>query len=245
MSKVIERLKGGPGRPGMIKIMKVIEKYQNSSLNNRDVRWYLFDGTLWITKCNNYYEIEDNIQKSFGSFQWLYDSNDTVLFNDEGRFESAVIDLVDVKNGTLKKYTDLIKTGKKGDLFIAEKKYYSLEFLPTVIYSENEDILLSVPIGFENQKTLMLFIVDDFGFVIVNHQLKGWILKNASEYVCIKDQYNKNITPKMLEKFFNGLKLWDEKEDSSELEILLAESMKRMKEDDEFICALRECIMDL
>lgn len=222
--------------------MKVIEKYQNSILNNSDVRWYLFDGTLWITKCNDYYEIEDNIQKSFGSFQWLYDSNDTVLFNEDGRFESAVINLVAVENGTLKEYTDLIKTGKKGDLFIAEKKYLSLEFLPTVIYSENEDILLSVPKEFEKQKALMLFIVDDFGFVILNHQLKGWILKNASKYVCVKDSYNKNITPKMLAKFLNGLKLWDENEDITELESLLAESMK---EDSEFNCVLREWILNL
>ncbi len=223
--------------------MKVIENYQNSILNNGDVRWYLFDETLWITKYNDYFEIEETISKSFGSFNWLYDSNDTVLFNKEGRFETAVIDLAGkIKNGTLKEYTDIMKTGKKGDLFLAERKYFSFEFLSTVIYSEYEDTLLSVPIEFKNQKNFILFMAEDFGFIILNHQLKGWVLKKASEHVCITEQYNKDITPKMLARYLKAMKLWEENEDLTELESLLEESEKK---ENEFSCALRKCIKDL
>ncbi len=226
-----------------VKKMEVVEKYKKSNLNNSDVKWYLFDDKLWITKYKTYFEIEKNISNFHGSFNWLYDSNDTVLFNEEGKFETAVIDLAGkIENGNLKEYTNIIGTGKKGDLFLVEKKYFSFEFSSTIIYSENEDILLSFPLKFNKRKDLILFIVDDFGFVLKNHQLQGWFLKNSSKHICITEVYNKEITPKILARYLNALKLWEDDEDTTELEDLLAESMN---EDNEFNCALRECITNL
>lgn len=229
-------------KSNMIK-MKVIEKYQNSDLNNSDVKWYLFDEKLWVTKHKDYSAIEKSILKSAGSFNWLYESNDTMLFDMEGRFETAIIDLAGrIKVGTLKKYSNYITTGKKGDIFIAEKKYVDFEFMAPIIYAEDEDILYSFPPQFDIQKDFIILIVDDFGFVIVCHQLKGWFLKRASGHVCITREYNKDITPHMLARYLNALNLWEENDDATELTGLLEEC--RLKED-EFSCALRECIKNL
>ena len=223
--------------------MKVIKKYQNSVLNNSDVKWYLFDEKLWITKYKDYSEVEKSILKSVGSFNWLYENNDTVLFNKEGRFETAIIDLAGRINiGKFKEYTELIKLGKKWDLFLAEKKNIDFEFDSSIVYAENEDILFSFPKKFDNQKDSIIFIVDDFGVVIINHQLKGWCLKKASEHICISQEYNKEINSQVLARYLNALKLWEEDEDATKLKCLLEES--KIKED-EFSRALTECIMNL
>lgn len=114
--------------------------------------------------------------------------------------------------------------------------------MESVVYAENEDILYSFPTKYDNQENSIIFIVDDFGFVIIRHQLKGWFLKRASEHVCVTREYNKEITPHMLARYLNALKLWEEDEDVTELKSLLEEC--KIKED-EFSCALRECIMNL
>lgn len=223
--------------------MKVIEEYQNSNLFNSDVKWFLFDEQLWITKCKDYSEVDDSIAESVGSFNLLYESNDTVLFNKDGRFATAIIDLsCKINNGTMKEYSNIISTGMKGDLLFAEKNNIDFKFLQPIIYDKNEDILLSFPIEFNNQKDLILYIVEDFGFVILDHQLKGWLLKSASKYVCITEEYNKEITPEILARYLNALKLWEEEEDMTELERILKESEIM---ENEFSCALRECIMNL
>ena len=131
--------------------MKVIEEYQNSNLFNSDVKWYLFDEQLWITKCKDYSEVDDSIAESVGSFNLLYESNDTVLFNKDGRFATAIIDLLcKINNGTMKEYSNIISTGMKGDLLFAEKNNIDFKFLQPIIYDKNEDILLSFPIEFNN-----------------------------------------------------------------------------------------------
>lgn len=198
---------------------------------------------MWITKYRNYSEIEESILKSVGSFNWLYENNDTVLFNKEGRFETAIIDLAGkIMVGTLKEYSDLMKAEKKGNLFLVEKMNIDFEFLTSVVYAENEDVLYSFPTKFDDQSDSIILIAEDFGFVIIGHQLKGWFLKKASEHICVTQEYNKDITPHMLARYLSALKLWEENEDAAELKSLLEES--KIKED-ELSCALRECITNL
>ncbi len=223
--------------------MKVLEKYQNSNLNNSDVKWYLFREQLWVTKCKNYTEIEKSISKSVGSFNFLYESNDTVLFHKEGRFETTIIYLSGRINNDIRTgYADILKTGKRGDIFLSEKKNIDFEFPSPVVYNENEDILLSLPMKFDIQKDKIIYIVDDFGFFIANHRLKGWFLKDASGHVCITQEYNKEITPLILARYLKALKVWEESEDKTELEGLLEECEIKEKE---FSHALRQCIMNL
>lgn len=60
--------------------------------------------------------------------------------------------------------------------------------------------------------------------------------------MCITEEYNKEITPEILARYLNALKLWEEEEDMTELERMLKESEIM---ENEFSCALRECIMNL
>ena len=53
---------------------------------------------------------------------------------------------------------------------------------------------------------------------------------------------NKEITPEILARYLNALKLWEEEEDMTELESMLKESEIM---ENKFSCALRECIMNL
>lgn len=223
--------------------MKVIRKNQYSLLLNNDVKWYLFDEKLWITKCKDYSEIEKSILKSIGSFNWLYEINDTLLFNMEGGFETAIIDLAGkIATDTYSQYANIIQIGKKGNIFLEEKKNSDFEFSSSVIYSEDNDALYSFPISLEKEKLSIVFVVDDFGFVIVDHDLQGWILKNASQYIYIAEENNQDITPHILARYFKALEMLGKKGDSTEL--------KKMLEEDEiqkskFFQAFKECIMNL
>lgn len=74
--------------------MKIQVKSKKNGLKNSDVKWYLLDEELWVTKYENYMDVEKSIANSEGSFNWLYDLNDTVLFEKEsGKFETAIINL--------------------------------------------------------------------------------------------------------------------------------------------------------
>ena len=90
--------------------MNVTAKSEHSSLTNQDVNWFLFDETLWVTKYKEYMQIDDSIAYSMGSFNWLYESNDTVLFHKkDARFETAVIGLsARIELGFADKYINYI-----------------------------------------------------------------------------------------------------------------------------------------
>ena len=104
--------------------MRIITRNQLSNLSNRDIKWYLLDEKLWITKYYEYADVEDSIEWSIGSFNWLCEVNDTLLFNKEnGRFETAIIDLSE--KIVIADIDDLflsIKKEQKGELFLKEKK---------------------------------------------------------------------------------------------------------------------------
>jgi len=166
--------------------MKVIVKSQKSILNNDSIKWYLPDEKLWITKYEDYADIEKSIVNSVGSFNWLYEINDTVLFDkDTGRFETAIIDLSGkISIGDLKEFEISVDNEQRGDLILAERKNC------------------------------------DFGFIIINDQLEGWILKNASKHICIEQGSANGVDKTLLARYLNALKLW-EKDDSREIESLL------------------------
>lgn len=223
--------------------MKVIKRTQNSNLVNHDVKWYLFDEKLWITKCKDYLEVEKSILKSMGSFNWLYEMNDTLLFNMEGSFETAIIDLAGkIVTDSYQKYVNIVLSDEKGNLSLEEKKNCDFEFSSPVIYSKDEDILFSFPLNLEKKKFSIVFIVDDFGFAIIDCELKGWVLKKASQHIYIVEENNHEITPCILERYFKALKLWEENEDSTELKKMLEESKTQGSK---FSQALKECIMNL
>ena len=63
--------------------MKVYVRQEESRIHNDDIKWYLANESLWITKYDNYADIEKSMGNSYGSFNWLYEVNDTLLFEKE------------------------------------------------------------------------------------------------------------------------------------------------------------------
>lgn len=227
--------------------MKIIIRNQSSNLSNRNIKWYLSDEKLWFTKFHKYADVEDSIQWSIGSFNWLYEVNDTLLFNKEdGRFETAIVDLSE--KIVIADIDDLflsVKKEQKGEIFLREKKNYDFEFSSMVIYQKKWDCLISFPTNFEKQNLEIIYIVSDFGFIIMNDQLEGWILRNASKHI-YTSQTDKKVSdnnPELLEKYLKTLNLWEINEENiGELELLL-DSIK--SNNDEFSLMIKECIMNI
>lgn len=226
------------------KYMKIIIKDQNSNLINEDVKWYLFDEKLWITQCNDYLEVEKSISESIGSFNWLYEINDTVLFDKEGRFETAIIDVSNKIKVSDIEDNDLSLIHKKdGDLYLAARKNTDFEFPSSVNYIKNRDILFSLPTDFNKQQCLIIYIVKDFGFVVMNDRLQGWMLENASKHICLKEGFEKNISCELLEEYLNAIRMWEENDENR---IGLKNILESIKEkEDPFCVALKEVIEDL
>ena len=224
--------------------MKISIKNQISNLSNHDIKWYLFDEKLWITKYNEYADVEKSIERSKGSFNWLYEINDTVLFNNEtGEFETAIIDMSGkIKTGDLDDFLISIKRKEKGGLFLAEKTYCDFEFSSLITYSKNSDCLISLPEKLTIEDLSILFIVDDFGFIVMNNQLEGWILKNASKYIYIYEKISDN-NPELLARYLNALNLWEVNDDDTEELKKLLESIKT--KNDFFSLAIKDSIMNI
>ena len=227
--------------------MRIITRNQLSNLSNRDIKWYLLDEKLWITKYYEYADVEDSIEWSIGSFNWLCEVNDTLLFNKEnGRFETAIIDLSE--KIVIADIDDLflsIKKEQKGELFLKEKKNCNFEFSSMVIYQKKWDCLVSFPTNFVNQNLEIVYIVSDFGFIIMNDQLKGWILKNASKHICTSEA-NENLYDNhidLLVDYLYALNLWEENEEN---DTNLKELMDIVKtKQDTISLAIKECITNI
>lgn len=227
--------------------MKILVKEQKSQLDNSCIRWYLSEEKLWITMLREYEEVENSIRDSIGSFNWLYEVNDTILFRKEdGRFETAIIDLSGKINLNI---IDSSFMGKydiqKGNLFFAEKTNVNFEFPQSINYIENKNCLISLPDMLNIENLLVLFILDDFGFIVINNQLSGWILKNASKYIYItgiqKTVYLNNHH--LLGDYFRALNIWEKDNDNiiALKELLEIVEMKK----DIISVAIKECIMNI
>lgn len=229
--------------------MRVLVKNQLSNIKNTDIRWYLADEKLWITAHENYLDIEKNIKSSFGSFNWLYDVNDTVLFDREsGRFSTAIINLSGKINSLdLREISNMHFNQKEGDMFLVEKKIYDFEFPQKVYYFKRTDCLMSFPQNIDKYKDrVALYIANDFAFIIGNTQLKGWLLKNASNYICASDKHNNNITTKasdLLHAYFLAINIWEKNEENSEMLKKILQNVNLKK--DMVSIAIKESIMNI
>ena len=192
-----------------------------SIFENEDIKWFLMDGQIWISKYGDYSQIESKIGEFYGSFNWLYEENDTMLFDKEyGRLQIAIIDLVGKINIDHSQENKKIAEIKKdADIYISEKTNQKFEFPNQVLYSEVSDWLYSIEKEQCNQDSLMVAITEDFIFCVVNNQLKGWILKNASKHIYIQD-VNIDIERKLLARFVHAVNLYDIG-DTTEIEKLL------------------------
>lgn len=228
--------------------MKILIKNQHSNLNNDNVRWYLADEKLWITKCDEYIDVEKSIKMSKGSFNWLYESNDTILFHKyDGMFETAIIDLSGkIGVGDLAEFLLYTKNEVKGNLSLVEDKNDNFEFPYPITYAKKQDYLISYLSEWKEQELLLLFIVEDFGFIIINNQLQGWILKNASKHICTSQINNNNTDDNNIDLLVNylyALNLWEENEENVINLKNLLDIVKTKK--DNISLAIKECIINI
>ena len=119
--------------------MKVYVRQEESRIHNDDIKWYLANESLWITKYDNYADIEKSMGNSYGSFNWLYEVNDTLLFEKEsGKFSLAVISLsrkVNIMDHAAEKIVHKIT----GNQYIREKEHCRLEFDNRAYYECDKD----------------------------------------------------------------------------------------------------------
>ena len=213
------------------KVMKVCIRQEECNINNDDVKWYLSDESLWITEYDNYADIEKSIENSYGSFNWLYDVNDTILFKKgSGKFSLSVINLsgkINVINNMKEKIVHKVK----GDLYLSEKEHCNFEFNDLVYYVSAKDYLYSYSEKCICDKAVVeLSITTDFSFFLYSNSLIGWGMRNASRHLkttneCVKAA-NEHAA-EWLTAYFTALKLWEEDENKTiALKTLLTEVQK-------------------
>lgn len=210
--------------------MRVFIRQEKSDIHNDDIRWYLADEALWVTHYENYVDIEKNIGYSWGSINWLYEINDTLLFErTDGRFNSAVIDLSQKINVTENAPPFKIQE-KEGNLYLVEKKFLNFEFSRKAYYAFKEDYLYSCKERFLLHKDVTkLSITTDFHFFVCKNELVGWGLKNASRHLQVSGMQNQEInehTKEWLAMYLKALKSWEEDESKVDMLVNLYEKVR-------------------
>lgn len=221
--------------------MNVYVKTEESIIRNNDIKWYLVDEALWITVFENYEDIERNIGNSYGSFNWLYNVNDTILFEKQnGKFVLAIINLTG-KIKVLDNLVNLEVEKKRGDLFLVNKEHYDFEFKNAVCYAYKTDCLYSCPQHI-NKNIIQLSITEDFSFLIYDDFLVGWWLKNASRHLVVADKYEIKIDEKteILAHYLEALKIWEQDESNREMLMALLETVQ--EKGDIISLAIKECL---
>lgn len=167
---------------------------RSCNFDNSDVRWYLSGQEIWIGKENNYEEIEEFTGKAYGSFNWLYSSADTLIFDkDTLEFKSGIFKVkepVTVSNNEIKNVIT-----KEGTIALAERKNTDCELCIISKYNPDADTLISYNIKVDFKETVNVFhITDDFYFIINDDEPAGIVLKNASKHI-VKDDCNNVVVP--------------------------------------------------
>lgn len=162
--------------------MEITFNTSNSKFKDMEVRWYLSNQNIWIGTQRNYSEIEDLIPKSYGSFQWLWSEADTLLFDrDSLILNAAILKIKEPINLNASKFSMNSIENMESSICIKNKDNFSISLSDSVDYFYKDDILFSQTSGLvEDLRTIKCMITEDFGFIIQNNLLMGWVLYNAS-----------------------------------------------------------------
>lgn len=164
----------------------IINKNIENNFTDKNVRWYLSDGSIWIGLEKIYKEIEEKIPESYGSFIWLNNGADTLLFDKmNALFSTGIVDVMEPINLESNVFNNDINC-VTGTIEIVKKEYCDFIFESEITYDINQDALISCP---ENNLRDNLIIVvkltNDFNFIIKENKLVGWILRNASQHISV------------------------------------------------------------
>lgn len=164
--------------------MEIIISDGNSNFTDLEIRWYLSSQNIWIGKYKKYSEIEDLIPKSYGSFQWLWSGADTLLFDrDKLNLNTAILKVKEPINLNADRFNTNYTENIKSSICIKNKENFSISISDSVDYFYKDDILFSQVYDFKDVKAIKCMITEDFGFIIQNNLLMGWILYNASTHI--------------------------------------------------------------
>ena len=226
------------------KTMDVFIKFEDNNIHNSDIKWYLADESLWITEYENYADIEQSIGDSYGSFNWLYDINDTLLFEKQsGKFRLAVISL----SGKIILSESVAESKARkisGSLYFTKREHTDFEFDDVVCYVCEKDYLYSCSEKFLlNAETVELVMTADFSFFICQDLLVGWGLNHASKH--LKSSYESDKggdkhSEELLTAYLKALKIWEEDENKTDELVKLLEKVQQ--HDDASGFAIKECL---
>jgi len=162
-----------------------------SNINNSNVRWYLSSQEIWIGQEKNYEEIEKSIEKSYGSFNWLFSGEDTILFDKENlKLTSSVIKVNEPISVTERNFELININNREGTIRLFEPSNFICELGDYTTYYSNEDALVSYRDMLKaDNKIIVLNITEDFCFIVKEDELAGWILKNSSRHL-VGDEMN-------------------------------------------------------
>lgn len=164
----------------------IIDDLKNN-IDDSHVRWYLSSQEIWIGHEKNYEEIEESIEKSYGSFKWLFSEADTILFDKKNlKLTSSVVKVNEPINVTIRKL-DVINR-REGTIKLVDASNFNCKLGNYTTYYSYEDTLVSCRNTFKlDNQIIALDITKDFSFIIKGNELVGWILKNSSRHLIVDE----------------------------------------------------------
>lgn len=207
-------------------MMRVINLENKSNITDEDVRWYLIDEQIWITKCSEYSQIEDMIKLSVGSFNTIYDINDTMMFDKtSGEFHTGIIGLNSKIQIDPCDEPFIEKNIKKGNLQLKDMKNQSFVFPEKVVYSQTKDYLISFSDKFAQKNYELILVSNDFGFFVYDYELIGWMLRNAHDHIFINDT-SVVIEKNVLVDYLNAVRRLDDNDKSEFTKMIDRDELK-------------------
>lgn len=169
--------------------IKIIDNIENG-INNSSIRWQLSTHQIWIGDAKDYAEVEALIPKTYGSFKWLFSDSQTLLF-DRNRliFMTAVIDIMGPIEIIKQSFEIESINNQKGTIQLVKARNFDCDFTGDTKYYYKEDVLISYNKNLKlDTDMLIVRITNDFGFIIKEDEIVGWILSNASNHIGNEDE---------------------------------------------------------
>lgn len=225
-----------------------------NKIKNCHVRWYISSQLIWIGEETDYDELEERYTNSYGSFNWLYSGNDTLLFDMESLyFEAGIIKV----NEPIEIIPDKKSLPNifEGNIRISETKKFNYNFVGNTIYYSNEDMLVCCEeYNNQNNNIIHFGLTEDFSFDIIDNKLVGWCLKNASMHI-LPDEMNyinnnhenAEVDKIILTKYLYLIEIWNaDTYDEEKSKESLEELYKYAKETNSFVSrAIEESISNI
>lgn len=197
----------------------IIKENIEKNFTDKNVRWYLSDGSIWIGLEKTYEEIEDRISESYGSFRLFNNGADTLLFDKiNALFSTGILDVIEPINLESNVFDNDINC-VTGTIEIVKKEHCDFMFESDITYDINQDALISCPDNnLRDNSIIIVKLTNDFNFIVKENKLVGWRLRNAAQHIRVAknntieyglDVENLNLLRACLVKYIKGINKLD------------------------------------